>query len=205
MKITQITEGMRLTFARSIFANEVGGKVSNIYKFSDPDGEHSGKSGWSWGICQFDINNNPNATVILRECGFTDAEIEALKSQTVSDMAPMNQKLVDAKSVVDRWDGKQLDECLTWMMTLCNRINVEFSNEEAFIHAADYENQFHARYGGTFYTFAKNCASPISAEMIRDFKYILPWGIKQLAKKDPKKDDVLRRYNNIKSIYEREA
>jgi hypothetical protein len=201
MKIAVLSEATKLTFARSEFANEVGGKISLAYEFSDPDGERSGKSGWSFGIVQYDINNNPNAILALREMNFTTDEIRALKEQTIDDMSAMNAKLAANKDIIDQWDRKQIAECLSWPLILCNEASADFSSEETFIHIADYHNQFGMSRGGKMHSWIRGLfGTTIYPEMIRNFKYSTDYGKKQLAKNDPEKDDVKRRYDNIVRI-----
>ena len=198
MRIIVISDRVKLAFSKALLANEIGGHMSLIYRFSDADGIHSGKSGYSFGISQFDINNNPAAVLALREMNFTTDEIAALKAQT-ADMDKMNAKLLYHKDVVDRWDRKQLVECLEWPLLLCHEINVLFSGEETLVHIADYHNQFYMSRGGKMYRWLKSVDDLITPEMIRDFKYTLPWGIKQQARPRDK-DDVWRRYYNIVKI-----
>lgn len=199
MRIDFISRELKLLFTKCIIANELGGDLSLVYIFSDPDGVRTGKSGWSFGVVQYDINNNASALLALRDMDFTTEEILGLKAQTI-DIKAMNQKLVDHKDIVDSWDMKQLLECLTWSLKLCNEVKTDFTDEAAFLSTADYHNQFGFSRGGRLYTFLKGHTQPVSSEMIRDFKYTLPWGIKQLAKNDPSKDDVFRRYSNIIKI-----
>ena len=88
-------------FRRIIVENELGGNKSLAYKFSDPDGERTGKSGWSFGVCQFDLANNPVARKILRDCEFTDSEIGNLQLQTNLPMWQLNAQLLAHKTIVD--------------------------------------------------------------------------------------------------------
>jgi len=187
-EVQSVTSELRKTFAQVIVANELGGNLSLAYKFSDPDGVRTGKSGWSFGRVQFDINNNPSSILALREMDFTADEISGLKAQTIQ-IEPMNSKLILHADVVDRWDGKQVVECLRVPLDLCKEIAVSFSCEETFLHIADYHNQIYMSRGGKLYNFLKG-KKDVTPEMIRDFKLSLPWG-----KSHPQ--DVWRRYNNI--------
>lgn len=202
MKIVALSELTKQLFARCLYTNEMGGMPASIvYRFSDPDGERSGKSGWSFGIVQYDINNNPNAILALREMDFTTDEIAGLKAQTIADMAAMNDKLAAHKDVIDRWDRKQINECLTWPLALCIEAEADFSSEETFIHIADYHNQFGMSKGGKMHSWIRGLSGTvIYPEMVRNFKYSTLYGKAQLAKKDPSKDDVKRRYDNIVRI-----
>lgn len=203
MKIAILSERAKLCFAKAIVANELGNQMSLVYKFSDPDGVRTGKSGWSFGIVQYDINNNVNAIHALQEMNFTTDEIKGLKAQTLSvaEMSRLEGKLLAHREVVDKWDRLQLADCLTWPKSLCAEIGVEFASEDVFLHVADYHNQFGMSRGGKMYRWlqsaALSSASPaVTAEMVRDFKYTTVYGIKQKLK-PADKDDVARRYNNL--------
>lgn len=180
------------TFRRVILANELDNSLDHVYRFSDPDGVRTGKSGWSFGMVQYDINNNPSAILALRECGFTTDEIAALKAQTIADMAPMHAKLQAAAAVVDVWDGKQLQECLTHVSNLCSGSNIILA-DDGLIALADYHNQFYMSRGGKMHCHLKGLHRQVVAEDIRDFKMTLPWGQKR-------PDDVQRRHRNIIKI-----
>jgi hypothetical protein len=206
MKMTSVPVELQLLFAKCIIANEIGNDVSLAYRFSDPDGERTGKSGWSFGICQFDIFNNQNATKILKECGFSNTEIQGLKDQTV-DVASLNHKLIDGYEVINKWDAKQLKECLVRALTNCMGIGIDFSSEEVLLHLADYDNQFYFAPKGKLYKFLLD-EEQISPELFLQWKRTsTEWGIKQTALhgEDANKNDVLMRYNNIAKIYAHRA
>lgn len=197
MKITALNEDMKVKFARCLIANELEGKLSLVYKFSNA----GGKSGLSFGVSQLDVANNKNAALCLTEAEFTPEEIHGLIHKSYSDLSPLNVKLLNRKDVIDRWDARQIRECINTTLQYCGEIGTDFSCEETALHAADYHNQFHFDHGGHFYKwFQDNIGMPITPEMIRDFKYTTLYGQAQLAKHDPEKDDVLRRYNNIRQI-----
>ena len=192
MKVLTITDQLSVYFAKIILANELGGDLSLAYRFSDPDGERSGKSGWSFGIVQIDINNNVNTLLALKEMDFTTDEISGLRSQTIP-IDPMNAKLKAHGDIVNKWDRQQMRECLTVPLVRCNEIGVDFTGEETFLHIADYHNQFSMSRHGKLSSWLSTQTDPISPEMVRDFKLALPWGVKC-----PK--DVNRRYENIVRI-----
>jgi len=173
-----------------ILVNELGGNRSFIYRFSDPDGP-AGRSGYSFGLCQFDIANNPEAVLCLRECGFTTDEIAGLKAQTVN-AAGLASKLAASRAVVDRWDDKQLTECLDHPVRLCRESGI-VAGDEAMYHLADYHNQFYMSRGGKMHRYLCTLQRPVEPEDVLAFKLGLPWG-----KKRP--DDVQRRYHNIAAI-----
>ncbi len=199
MKMTAISEGIKLLFARCIIANELGNSITLAYRFSDPDGVRSGKSGWSFGVCQYDINNNPNAEKVLKECGFSRAEIDALRAQTI-DVEPLNIRLVEHKDVISKWDARQLQECLVRSLTNCMALNTDFSSEEVILHLADYDNQFYFAHDGKLYTWLKYIVNwPLTPELF------LNWKLKNTAWGKDHKEDVERRYDNIRKIYAERA
>lgn len=192
MRLTCISQALRQMFRNIISANEVGGNLSLAYVFSDPDGVRSGKSGWSFGICQYDVSNNPNAILALREMGFTTDEIKGIKDQSIQ-IYNMNRKLMDHKDIVDKWDLKQINECLFWPLELCNEIGVDFDRAETFLHISDYHNQLNFSRGGKLYTWLQNQKVSVTPQMILEFKYTIPWGISH-------RDDVDRRYKIIMHV-----
>lgn len=179
-------------FRKIILANELDNSTAHIYRFSDPDGIRSGKSGWSFAICQFDINNNPRSILCLQACGFTTDEIAGLKAQTIADMAPMHAKLKAAATVVDTWGNAQLQECLTHATHLLTASAISF-DESGLLACADYHNQFYMSKGGKLHRHLDTLHKIINAEDILAFKLTLPWGNKR-------PDDVRRRHQNIVRI-----
>ena len=177
-----------------ILANELAGSLTHRYKFSDPDGIRSGKSGWSFGTSQFDINNNPVSILCLRECGFTTDEIAELKAQTIADMKPLNTKLLANCTTVDRYDDQQFKECLQVPAALCKSSGITLT-DGGLIALADYHNQFYMSKNGKMHSWLKTLGRPITATDIFHFKLTLPWGLKR-------KDDVDRRHENIIRILE---
>ena len=86
------TEQVEL-FGQIILANELDGNERAAYRFSDPDGVKTGKSGWSFGRCQFDTKNNPISRQCLAACGFTPAEIDGIVP------GPWGSGLIDSAAV----------------------------------------------------------------------------------------------------------
>lgn len=179
-------------FRDVIFANELDNSPAHIYKFSDPDGVRSGKSGWSFGICQFDINNNPAAILCLRECEFTSDEIRRLTSQTLQDMAPMHAKLLAHGEIVNRYDRAQLQECLDVPARLCRESGIAVTTA-GLIALADYHNQFYMSKGGKCHTWLRSLSHAVTPADVYTFKKTLPWWTKR-------SDDVKRRHQNIVQI-----
>jgi len=184
-------------FRRVIFANELDNSSSHIYKFSDPDGIRTGKSGWSFGMSQFDILNNPTAILCLRACSFTTDEIAGLKAQTIDNMKPMNAKLLANCTIVDRYDDGQLAECLQWPAQLCKQSGITLT-DGGLIALADYHNQFYMSKGGKMHKYLQYINRPVTAKEICKFKLSLPWGQKR-------PDDVDRRHDNIIRILKEAA
>lgn len=189
-------------FAKVILANELGGDRALAYKFSDPDGVRSGKSGWSFGLCQFDTQNNPQSILCLRECGFTTDEIAAIKAQTCYDMPSMDKKLALRGTIVDRYDDNQLGECLQWPAHLAKESGIKLS-DGALIACADYHNQYYMSRGGKLHkwlveTYCNASLREVKAHDILDFK------LEHTLYGQKRPNDCLRRYNNIIEIMREE-
>lgn len=185
-------------FAKVILANELGGDRALAYKFSDPDGIRTGKSGWSFGLCQFDTRNNPQSIICLRGCGFTTDEIAAIKAQTCYDMPSMDRKLAACGTIVDRYDDAQLGECLQWPAHLARESGIKLS-DGGLIACADYHNQYYMSRGGKLHTWLKGLGREVKTHDILDFK--LEHTV--YGKKRP--NDCIRRYNNITEIMREET
>lgn len=171
-------------FRKIILANELGGDLSLIYRFSDA----GGRSGWSFGLCQFDIKNNGMAVLCLQKAGFTSEEIAGLRNETI-DIEPMNDKLLAAKNTVDKWDTAQLERCLLHTSTLCRWNGIELAQNTLY-HLADYHNQYYLSVRGWMHRHIEQLDHPITPEDIYRLKLETAWG-----KKRP--DDVKRRFDNI--------
>lgn len=183
-------------FRKIIIQNELGGNISLIYKFSDADGIRKGKSGYSFGISQFDILNNTNAILCLRECDFTTDEIKELKEQIVNK-TQYDKRLKEHYDIVDKWDEKQLNECLEHSISLCDFAGIKLKNRKTLYHLADYHNQFYFSKYGKMYKYLLSLGRIVNPEDILALKMKTTWG-----KSRP--DDVRRRYNNITKILKAE-
>lgn len=181
------------TFRSIIIDNELGGKPGLALRFSDPDGVRSGKSGWSFGVCQFDIANNPLAAKCLLDCGFTLAEVDALRAQTI-DVEPLNARLREHALTIAKYDERQLTGCLQRAAKLCEKHGIELQDEEAVLSLADYHNQYYLsdinKHGYLIHYLAR-LGRPATARDVLDFKL----DHTAFGKKRPK--DCWRRYNNI--------
>jgi len=180
------------SYEKVTLANELANNEKAAYRFSDPDGILTGKSGWSFGTSQFDINNNPLAIICLRECGFTTDEIAGLKAQTITDMRPMHNKLLANCTIIDRYDDQQFKECLAVPAALCKSSGISLT-DGGLIALADYHNQFYMSKGGKMHKHLQTIGRPVTEDDIYKFKLSLPWGQKR-------KDDVDRRHQNIVRI-----
>lgn len=126
-------------FREVILLNELSGNLKFALRFSDPDGMRSGKSGWSFGVCQYDTQNNENALKCLRECGFTEAEIQGIVNQTI-DVKPLAVKLVAHADIVEKWDILQLDYCLNKALNFDSDKGIPLADTSAILAGADYVN-----------------------------------------------------------------
>lgn len=185
-------------FYKILVANELGNDLSLILKFSDPDGIRTGKSGYSFGVSQFDLKNNSLSIQCLQECGFTQLEIQELVNQpSISDthMIHYTSKLEQASEIVERYDHKHMSESLDHVGNLCNTLSgIHLQDMETFYHIADYHNQFHFTKDGKLHTHLKEQKGEITPTTILNFKLNkTEWGQKR-------PDDVMRRYNNIAAI-----
>lgn len=177
-------------FRDIIIANELGGDESVALRFSDPDGVKSGKSGWSFGVCQFDLANNGMAALCLRDCNFSSTEIDALKNQNCGDMAAANKRLAAHAEVIALWDQKQLAGCLNRVAEMARVGGWTYQDDKALLMAADYHNQFYISKGGQFFTWARGLGHAVTCYDIYKFKLGQAWGLKR-------PDDVKRRYANL--------
>lgn len=163
--------------------NEVGSDLSKIYRFSDA----GGKSGYSFGRSQFDVSNNKNAELFLKNrCGFTDNDIQRLNDKD-PNIEDLNGKLSLHKKEIDMFDLEHIKEMMSYIEKLPNMPEVD--NVKTFLQILDYNNQFHISLNGPMHRFLQSLKKVTSKDIL-DFKMGLKWG-----KERP--DDVLRRYRNI--------
>lgn len=178
---------------QALIKNELGGNLALVYRFSDADGVRTGKSGYSFGIAQFDIMNNVRAVECLKACGFTEAEIVRLQRQ-IGPIGDLNDKLAAHKEVVDLFDTAQIDGTIGWVKGISQAAGITYVDEEALIHACDYHNQFDMKPRGKAITCLADLHRPVTAQDILDYKLTTIWG-----KKRP--DDVKRRFDNIHKLF----
>lgn len=185
---------VRKVLAAALLENELEGNVAVAYRFSDPDGVRTGKSGWSFGRCQFDMQNNPMAQKCLLAAGFALEEVVGLIKQEIGTetMRALNARMKTpaVMAIIDEYDERQIDEAITHTVDVCTNAGLHLADEETFIHLADYHNQFYINYRGKCVAYLQRLGRPIVAADVLDYKLTTLWG-----KKRP--DDVARRWNNI--------
>lgn len=188
---------IRKILAQAFLENELGGYRQLAYKFSDPDGVRSGKSGWSFGLSQFDLANNPMAGECLAVAGFASEEIVGLIKQQVGDvtMAALSARLrtPQVMAIIDDYDNQQLDLVITHTRSVCAQAGLHLADEECFVHLCDYHNQFYVQYSGKCVVYLKRLGRMINSADVLAYKLTTLWGEKR-------PDDVARRWNNIHYI-----
>lgn len=179
-----------------IVANELENNIAYAYKFSDPDGVRSGKSGWSFGRSQFDTKNNPLALKCLSECGFDNTVIKGIVNQSI-DITPFNAKLRAASAIIDRYDDVQFRAVICKAQALTKKHGITLADDAALIAIADYDNQYYLSdidKPGYLVHYLKQRGLPIIAKDVLTFKL----EDTEYGRKAP--GDCKRRYNNLISI-----
>lgn len=177
---------------RKVFLlNECGGDPSIAYEFSDADGVRTGKSGYSFGLVQFDTLNNAEAIECLRACEFTESEIKGIINQTVF-IDEMNKKILAHKDIVDAYDNSHTEESIKHCENLCK--GIPLFDEAVLVHIVDYHNQFYMSPNGKLHRYLKDVVGAVKSDCIIDFKLChTKWGREH-------SDDVLRRARNIRKV-----
>jgi len=184
------------TFRRIILANELDNSLAHVHKFSDPDGVRSGKSGWSFGISQFDLKNNPIAAACLRACGFSEAEIKGLIDQTINARA-LEPKLKAAAATIELFDQAQLKGCVVRAQRILYKRAITPANDSGLLAVADYANQYHLSdilKPGYLIHYLFRLGRPFTAADVLQFKLA---GTKY-GREHP--GDCRRRYENLMNI-----
>ena len=188
-------------FVKLIVANELSNNLAYAYKFSDPDGVKSGKSGWSFGRSQFDTQNNPLALKCLRECGFDETVIKGIVNQTIQ-VGPFNAKLRAASEIIDRYDSVQFRACVVKAQALTKKHGIELEGEMALLAIADYDNQYYLSdrdKPGYLVHYLKRLGRPVIARDVLTFKLL------HTAYGEKAPDDCKRRYNNLVDLMKEAA
>lgn len=171
-----------------IVLNELDGNLNASLRFSDPDGVLSGKSGWSFGPCQFDTQNNSAALACLRECGFTEAEIQGVVKQTI-DVKPLAAKLKAHADVVERYSTDQLTYCLNKAVAFVTDFGIPVESPGGILAGADAINQYGSLGQGSA-DFMRALGHSVTAD---DF---LTWRLQtKYGREHP--DDCKRRIRNV--------
>jgi len=176
-------------FREVILKNELSGNEKIALRFSDPDGERSGKSGWSFGVSQFDTQNNGEAINCLVDCGFTDAEIKGIVKQNIS-VAPLAARLIAHADIVAKYDEAQLSHCINSALNVVTAYGVPVVNPGGILALADYVNQY-GSIGDGFVTWMKSVGRPIMELDVLTFK------LEHTKYGKEHRDDCIRRYNTI--------
>lgn len=174
----------------ALLANELSGKLGAAYRFSYA----KGKSGLSFGRCQWDLSNNLAAANILRECGFTQTELSALEHRTIKDFTALNIKLLAAKEIIDKHDQREIAQIVHWVRDCCVDAGIEFADEEAFVHVCDYHNQYNLEAHGKCIRALAALDRPVTAQDVLTYKKSTQWGRERPG-------DVERRWDNIHHLY----
>jgi hypothetical protein len=179
-------------FREVILQNELSGNISAALRFSDPDGP-SGRSGWSFGVCQFDTKHNDSAIACLRECGFTETQIQDVVAQDV-DVKALAHKLVESADIIARYDEAQLSRCLYSAMNVATSKGVMVSDTGAILALADYINQYGSIGDG--FTGYLNSVDDDGVQI----KEVQEWKLKHTDYGKQHPTDCERRYNNILKV-----
>lgn len=185
-------------FRKIIFANELDNNLAFITKFSDPDGVRSGKSGWSFGVSQFDLQNNPTAAACLRACKFSEDEIQGLIAQTI-DARALEPKLKAAAATIEQFDQVQLAGCVTRAQRILSKRMIVPAGDAALLAVADYANQYHLSdifKPGYLIHYLFKLVRPFTAKDVLQFKLVAT----KYGRAHP--GDCLRRYDNLVRIME---
>ena len=175
-----------------LLLNECGGDESLIYKFSDADGVRTGRSGYSYGISQFDIENNWDAILTLMDCGFRPKDLKRLYVQ-VGDISDLNIVLQASADIIDEADDRHVAD----MIRHCNIFNA-IDDDSTLAMIIDYHNQLRFDIGGKLHRYLLGMLEDgreINANTIYQFKlnHTL-WGQKR-------PDDVERRCKNTLEVF----
>lgn len=181
-----------------ILQNELSGNKAAALRFSDPDGA-SGRSGWSFGLCQFDTRHNGEAINCLVDCGFTDGEIRKIVEQTI-DVRPFSARLIAHADVIAEYDQRQLSYCLNKAIEFNLANNIIMVETAALLCVADYVNQYGSEGAGIAAYFNEiDTKRPVIAADVQHFKLEhTKYGREHRA-------DCERRYNNILRVLEKEG
>ena len=185
-------------FRKIIIANELDNSLRHVTKFSDPDGVRSGKSGWSFGVSQFDLQNNPIAAACLRACKFSEDEIRGLINQSI-DAHALEPRLKANAAIIEQFDQAQLKGCVDRAQRVLAKRGITPADDAALLAVADYANQYYLSAiakPGYLVHYLMKLPHAFTAEDVLQFKVIAtPYGRTH-------KSDCRRRYDNLIKIME---
>ena len=176
--------------AQALIINELSGNRDAAYRFS----KASADSGFSFGVCQWDVGHNFEAASILKDCGFSQMEIAWLEKGSLPNRFEYAQRLLAHKAVIDTADLNEFQKIVSWVQEVLTNGGISVADLETFTHLADYHNQFHLDMHGECEQYLKDLGRQVVANDILTFKLETKWG-----KIDP--DDVKRRWNNIHGMF----
>jgi len=182
-------------FRKIIIENELFGNLDNITKVSDSEGDRSSK-GLCFGVSRFTVANNWHAKQCLIECGFSQAEIEGIRSGTI-DVTSLEAKLRNHAMVVAKWDERQLTSCLQRAYRLMEKHDIILVDDAALMAVADYNNQFRLserKKPDTLIHYLADLDRPVMAEDVLEFR------LNHTAYGKERPDDCHRRHGNIAAI-----
>ena len=187
-------------FYQIILLNELGGNLAAALRFSDPDGVLSGKSGWSFGVCQFDTKNNDQALACLRELGFNRIQIDGIVSQSMptAQVHLLESKLQAGADIIERYSTDQLSYCLNKALNFDSDFGIPVADSAAILAGADYCNQYGSEGNGAK-AYYLALGRPITAEDVLKFKL----NVTAYGKAHP--EDCRRMYNNLMKIVKEAA
>jgi hypothetical protein len=182
-------------FYHIILLNELGGNLAAALRFSDPDGVLSGKSGWSFGVCQFDTRNNDQALACLRDLGFNRMQIDGIVTQSMptAQVHLLESKLVAGATTIERYSTDQLSYCLNKALNFDVDEGIPVADSAAILAGADYVNQYGSQGNGAR-AYYRALGRPITAGDVLQFKL----DVTVYGKAHP--GDCRRRYDNLMQI-----
>ena len=183
------TETLNDLFRKLILLNELSGNLDAALRLSLCSG---GKSGYSFGESQLDINNNPAAVACLKECGFSDLEISLLQAKQV-DPHTFTPRLQAHADIIAKYDEAQLSECLDRALNFDSDHGVPLADTAAILAEADFDNQYGSQ-GNVQLAWLLALGRPITAVDILNFKL----SETVYGKENP--GDCKRRFANIAKV-----
>lgn len=190
LNIKEIIKSVDYKMLLEIIAlNEVSGRTEVATKFSNAG---TGKSGYSFGVSQFDVSNNCKAREFLLNHGFTSSDITRLLNMD-KNIRDLNQKLYKLKDEIYKFD---LDHIKASCKYLSELSGIPPLTTKTFMHLLDYHNQFNLSKNGKMHNFLRANTNYLLSSEVLNFKLNnTKWG-----KEYPK--DVWRRYYNIEKYFD---